>query len=263
MNLEYLFHSITNFITVFVVSSARVAVILITVPFFGPQFVQGIIRTVIIFNMSLIVVPTALALIPQEQISLLTLAAILSKEALLGFVMGAVMSVIFAAAESAGSALDFQRGSSISQAFDPSTGESSTTFGILFSKILVYIFFVGGGIFAFLSIVYKSYTVWPIFSFFPHFSPYFAVYALDLADLIMKLTVLISAPIFIVLFFAEFGLGLMNRFAPQLNVFSISMSVKSGLAAFIIIFYIPFLFELFHKEIATNNRLLETIFKIF
>lgn len=263
MNLEYLFHSIANFITVFVVSSARIAVILITVPFFGPQFVQGVIRTVIIFNMSLIVVPTTLAVIPQEQITLLSLAAILSKEALLGFVIGIVISVIFAAAESAGSAIDFQRGSSISQAFDPSTGESSTSMGILFSKIAVYVFFVGGGVFAFFAVVYKSYTVWPIFSFFPNFSPYFAVYALDLADLIMKLTVLISAPIFIVLFFAEFGLGLMNRFAPQLNVFSISMSVKSGLAAFIIVFYVPVLFRLFRKEIIANNNLLEMIFKLF
>lgn len=262
MNIEYLFQSLANTLVVLSISTTRIIVILATVPFFGQQFVQGVMRMVIIFNLSLLVVPVTLAVIPHETISLVSLAGLLVKEALIGLVMGAVISVIFAAAESAGSILDFQRGASISQAFDPSTGESSTLLGILFAKIAVYVFFVGGGIFAFLTIVYKSYTLWPIFSFFPHFSPYFATFILELADLVMKLAVLIAAPIFIVLFLAEFGLGLMNRFAPQLNVFSISMSVKSGLAAFIIIFYIPVLFELFKKEIATNNGLVDLIFKI-
>jgi type III secretion protein T len=46
----------------------------------------------------------------------------------------------------------------------------------------------------------------------------------------MTLAILICAPAVIVLHLAEAGLGLINRFAPELNVFTLSLSIKSWLA---------------------------------
>lgn len=262
MNLSFLFENLTNFLVMLLISSARIATTLIIAPFFGPNFIQGMARNVVIINLSLIMVPFALTQIPGYTIDALTLTAVLAKEAILGFLLGMMISILFAAAESAGAAIDFQRGSSISQAFDPTSGSTTTLLGGLFTKIAVYVFFVQGGIFVFMAILYKSFGVWPIFSFYPNFPPGFADFTLQLGDLIMKIAVLISAPIFIVLFFSEFGLGMLNRFAPQLNVFSISMSVKSGLAALILVFYIPSVFILFGREIIHNHRFIEYLFNI-
>jgi type III secretion protein T len=76
----------------------------------------------------------------------------------------------------------------------------------------------------------------------------------------IKTGMLYACPVIIVLFFAEFGLGLMNRFAPQLNVFILSMPIKSGLAMFLFVIYMEFLFDYFKVEflrVPNALRLLE------
>jgi len=73
---------------------------------------------------------------------------------------------------------------------------------------------------------------------------------------------LIAAPIAIVLFLVEFGLGLMNRFAQQLNVFSLSMPIKSGIAAFLLILYLSFMAELFQIEIIKTHKIFEYFEKL-
>jgi len=44
------------------------------------------------------------------------------------------------------------------------------------------------------------------------------------------LATLLSAPVLAVLFVIDIGLGLVNRFAQQLNVFQLSLSIKSFVA---------------------------------
>jgi type III secretion protein T len=83
----------------------------------------------------------------------------------------------------------------------------------------------------------------------------FAVTSLGLLDHIMGLIITFAAPVVIAMFIAEFGLGLMNRFAPQLNVFFLAMPVKSGIAAVIIIFYLVFLLGFLQKEFVNVEKL--------
>ena len=59
------------------------------------------------------------------------------------------------------------------------------------------------------------------------------------------------------------SLGLMNRFAPQLNVFILSMPIKSGACALLIIFYLgpfldhqQFLFNLLNNVILSLRQFL-------
>ena len=56
---------------------------------------------------------------------------------------------------------------------------------------------------------------------------------------------LLGGPVFFLLFLAEFGLGLITRFAPQLNVFFLAMPVKSELAMFFFILYLSYLARYF------------------
>jgi type III secretion protein T len=60
----------------------------------------------------------------------------------------------------------------------------------------------------------------------------------------LKTTIIIAAPVVIVMFIATLGLGLVNRTAPQLNVFFLSMPVKSGLGVAMLIIYLPFIMDM-------------------
>lgn len=226
-------------------------------PFFGDQFIQGMARQVVIISLSLMAIPITLQAgiqMPEGNFWPVFLLGVLIKEIALGMLIGFATGVVFWIAEGTGFFIDNQRGSSMAEMFDPMSGGSSSPFGVLFTKVLGVLFFLGGGFTAFLTIMYDSYLTWPVFSFFPEFQPTFAQASLGLLDNIMGLIVTYSAPIIIAMFIAEFGLGLMNRFSPQLNVFFLAMPVKSGIASILIIFYLVFLMEFFKGQFMTPEK---------
>jgi type III secretion protein T len=63
-------------------------------------------------------------------------------------------------------------------------------------------------------------------------------------DDMLRKTLVISAPIIIVMFLATLGLGLVNRTAPQLNVFFLSMPIKSALGIALLVVYLPFIMDM-------------------
>lgn len=226
-------------------------------PFFGDQFIQGLARQVVIISLSLMAIPVTLQAgiqVPDTTFWPLFLLGVLVKEIAIGMLIGFGTGLVFWIAEGTGFFIDNQRGSSMAEMFDPMSGGSSSLFGVLFTKVLGVLFFLGGGFYAFLTIVYDSYLTWPVFSYFPQFQPSFAMSSLNLLDGIMSLIVTYSAPIIIAMFIAEFGLGLMNRFSPQLNVFFLAMPVKSGIASLLIIFYLVFLLGFFRGQIMTPEK---------
>lgn len=227
-------------------------------PFFGDQFIQGLARQVVVISLSLAAIPivmTSKIEVGDSTFWPLYLMGVLAKEVCIGMLIGFVTGVPFWIAEGTGFFIDNQRGSSMAEMFDPMSGGSTSPFGVLFTKILGVLFFVGGGFASFLTIMYESYDLWPVFSYFPVMSDSFAVTTLGLLDHIMGLIITFSAPIVIAMFIAEFGLGLMNRFAPQLNVFFLAMPVKSGIASVVIVFYLVFLVTFLQKEFVTVEKL--------
>lgn len=250
------FEGITSVFVALLFSGARMTAALIVAPFFSSQLITGLARNIVIINLTMIIVPVVMVTMPTGALSGGDFVIILLKEVFIGFVMGVIMGIVFFVADCAGAFIDTQRGSNMGQVFDPVAGDQSTSLGSFFTKIVLYLFFVGGGFLAFLGLMYNSYKVWPIFSFFPNIgNPVFPVFVLEIADEIMLKTVLIAAPIAIIMFLVEFGLGMMNRFAPQLNVFSLSMPIKSGVAMFIIIIYLKIVYELFKIQIVEDRKM--------
>jgi type III secretion protein T len=49
---------------------------------------------------------------------------------------------------------------------------------------------------------------------------------------------LLSAPVVLACLFTDMTLGIINRFASQLNVYILAMGIKSGLAAFLMLLYL-------------------------
>lgn len=66
---------------------------------------------------------------------------------------------------------------------------------------------------------------------------------LEVLDTGMRLCVLLSAPIVVIMFLAEFALAMVSRFAPQVQVFILAMPIKSAIAMLILLFYMPIMFS--------------------
>jgi type III secretion protein T len=92
------------------------------------------------------------------------------------------------------------------------------------------LFMAGGGFLLFVGVLLESFAIWPVarLSLVPKLQG-FTWFEQHLAGL-MGLALLLAAPALVVMFAVDLSLGLINRFAPQLNLMSVSMSLK-GLAA--------------------------------
>ncbi len=227
-------------------------------PFFSQQFIQGMARQVVIISLVLIAVPiVAFTSSPADIASKsgLFFGVIVAKEIALGLILGYVSGFVFWIAEGTGFFIDNQRGSSMAEMQDPVSGDSTSPFGLLLTKIVAVLFFAGGGFHAFLMLLYESYRMWPVFQYFPAFNANMPSAALGIVDGLVGYIVLFAAPIVIAMFVAEFGLGLMNRFSPQLNVFFLAMPVKSAVAAVLLLGYLGILTGLLQDQFVNREKM--------
>ena len=143
-----------------------------------------------------------------------------------------------------GNFIDNQRGATMGEVYSPLSGAQVSTTGIFFTQIVSTVFFVGGAILVFLGALYSSYSIWPVFAKGVAFAKDAPMQILGSLDGMLRTTVVISAPVIIIMFLATLGLGLVNRTAPQLNVFFLSMPVKSALGVAMLIIYLPFIMDM-------------------
>lgn len=230
--------------TAFVLGSARLSVFFMTAPFFGNAVAGMVVRSAVVLALYLIVHPMVLAsvapLMPAGGVGWVLLVALLLKEIFLGFVLGWLAGLAFWAVESAGLFIDNQRGASQASLSDPLSGDQSSPTGAFMLQSTCYAFFASGAFAAMLGLIYSTYECWPVGELLPSAlftKPGAALFFGERMAGLAALTVLISAPIVLACLFADAALGLVNRFAPQLNVYVISMPVKCGVGSFLLLFY--------------------------
>ena len=231
-------------IIAFALVAARIGSAFLICPALSDSMVMGTARRVAIIAFSALAVPMALNSMPPGEPQLWTLVLVAVKEVLIGLFIGFFASIPFWIAENVGNFIDNQRGATMGEVFSPLSGTQVSTMGIFFTQIVSTIFFVSGAVLLFLGALYSSYQVWPLFGGTLEFAPDMPLQMLGALDGMLKTTVVISAPPVILMFLATIGLGFVNRTAPQLNVFFLSMPVKSALGIGILIVYLPFIMDM-------------------
>ena len=227
-----------------VLAMARIAGAFAVCPALTDSMIPGVARRAAVFGFSCLAIPFVKAGMPPGEPNLWMFGVVAFKEALIGFLIGFFAAIPFWIAENVGNFIDNQRGATMGEVYSPLSGAQVSTTGIFFTQIVSTVFFVGGAILVFLGALYSSYAVWPVFAEGVSFAKDAPVQVLGSLDGMLKTTVVISAPVIIIMFLATLGLGLVNRTAPQLNVFFLSMPVKSALGVAMLIIYLPFIMDM-------------------
>lgn len=242
----------------------RMLAIFVMIPIFGAGVLVGSAKMVVALSFTLILYPTLAATLEPLQYSAIELFAIIAKEAIIGALMGFGLSVVFWAVESFGFLIDNQRGSTMASSVDPLTGSQTSPIGIFMMQVITIFYMVGGAFLVTLLAIYESYLLFPVSDFVPNMRLEGAIYFLGILDRIVALALVLAAPAMIAMFLSEFALGLISRFAPQLNVFFLSMPVKSAVGILMLILYIQFLPAIWNSEFAisaTHIEILSTLFR--
>jgi type III secretion protein T len=241
-----------HFIFTVSISMVRMSSVFAIAPFFGSQLLPGYIRNGIVLSFTFFIYPLVSPGVPEGMSeSIFLFMGIILKEAFIGILIGFSGGIVFWAAECAGAFMDNQRGATMGGSINPMTQMEDSPLGILFQQILIVLFFTSGGFLIFLFGLLKSYKVWPIFSFYPKLDLALTIYILQQVDTLIRLAVVLASPIVITIFVAELGLGLINRFAPQFNVFFLSLPIKSGITSLLLIFYLTILIYALKRHFPT------------
>lgn len=232
-----------QYIVLISLCTPRLLVFFQVAPFMGGTIVSGMLRTGIAFTLVpflFAVLYNDIALFPEYSgtVKLFWSIGLIAKEILLGFVFAYLASLFFWAMQSAGQLIDNQRGASMAQGSDPLSSEQASPLASMFFQTVVYLFYSTGVFLILIELLLTSYAVWSPVRFFPYIQdPSLPVFFSKLLGQFMVLVLLVASPMVIVCLLTDVGLGLINRFAQQLNVFSLSMAVKSLAVSVLMVLY--------------------------
>ena len=246
-DLTLLGYSLEVNLLAFFLGSVRLLAFMQIAPFIGNAVIMPV-RFGILMSLYIVLHPAILpavpALTPLTTAGLFTIAGLALKEVFIGMMLGYLAGLLFWTVESAGFFIDNQRGAAQATESDPLSGEQSSPIGSFFFQSLVYVFYASGAFLALIAMIYSTYEIWPVGQMIPY--DFFAKQgaALFFGERVSRLAtdmMLLSAPVVLACLFTDISLGLINRFASQLNVYILAMGVKSGIAAFLLMIYLAVL----------------------
>lgn len=233
------------------VATARVAATFLLLPMFSSDTVPALVRNSIFVSLGVV----SLALQPPLDVSMLgpaQWASILVKEVFVGLIIGFFFGSVLWALESAGQIIDTKVGATLAQVVDPLSGHQTSLNGAFLGRLASVVFVAMGGLSLLLRVIMESYAIWPIAAPMPILDARSLVLWEGEFGRLMVLATLFAAPVLTVLFLIDAALGLMNRFAQQLNVFTLSLSIKAFAATFVLLLLVGGFVSAIIRDIASR-----------
>lgn len=248
----------------FAIGMARILGFMYVSPFLQESIFVGILRNSIAIAAALIVHPYIYAQLDTiNDLSYVSLMLIVIKEVGIGMLLAMFLGMVVWGIESASFFTDFQRGSSVADAYSPFDAEPTSPTAVFFVHAYITYFFLIGGFLLVLGMIYDSYQLWPPLSGYPVLTHESLYYVFQILDKVMEMTMVIFGPAIIIMFLVELTMAMYTRYSPQLNVFSLSMPVKSAMMFFVLLVMVPFIFEYFKSSIDLYRENFEILRSVF
>jgi len=242
------------------VATARIAVAFMLMPIFSPDLIPAMVRNSILVSLGIV----SLTLQPTLDVSMMgpgQWGAMFAKEVFVGLVIGFFFGAVLWALEAAGQIIDTKVGATMAQIVDPLSGHQTSLNCAFLGRLAGIVFIFSGGLSLLVHVLMESYALWPVAAPMPTLDARgLALFEAEFGRL-MVLATLFAAPVLTVLFLIDVGLGLINRFAQQLNVFTLSMSIKAFAATAIILLLVGSFIEAITRDILSRPDVILNILR--
>ncbi|HJR72213.1 MAG TPA: type III secretion system export apparatus subunit SctT [Luteimonas sp.] len=235
----------------------------IMLPLLTPENMPPMVRNSFLVSLAIIALPVAMAGAPIEMMGTFKWGPMVLKELFLGISIGLCFGIVFWALGAVGNVIDTQVGLSMAQVFDPIQGHQTSLHGTFLSQLAAFLFMASGAFLVFLDLLMSSYSLWPVTSYFPdiHFTG-LHLFVGQFSYLMTSLLVL-AAPVMVVLLLIDLSFGLVNRYAPQLNVFALTLPIKAWIATAMILMLLGVYVEIVLKRLTDSAGLLDALRRTF
>lgn len=235
--------SFSNALLTFALVMGRVMPLILFAPFIGGELVPSEVKLGVGVVLSAMVYPfVSQTVIPA---SALAFVLLLLKEVFVGYVVAYAASFAFEAARSAGTLVDTMSGANMATVLVPQIQQQASLFADFKFQVVILLFLGLGGQRLVIQALAESFTAIPL-SAWPRFAhgfwPLFELTLRVSGDLVL-VAVALAAPASIATFITDLALGLINRVAPQVQVFFISMAVKPLVVVVVVLAALTALFD--------------------
>ena len=208
----------------FLLIFGRMSGLFLIAPIFSSRQIPGRIKVLLIILLS----GTMAYFVPvQYAINISSPAyfiAALIVEILVGFTIGFVAFIVFAAIQTAGQVMDMQMGFAIVNVVDPQSGTQIPLMGNLTQIIALLMYLAIDGHYYLLQAIVQSYKVIPVLGL--SFNNHFFDLLIEVTASMFIIAVKISAPIVIAVLTTDIAMGFIARTVPQMNVFIVGLPLK-------------------------------------
>lgn len=247
---------IGNYVKLAVLASQRMLAAMLVIPFLSQGSIPALPRHALVVALTPFVVPSLPPDIFKSNPGWVFFASIAMREVALGVFMGMVIAVPLIVLEGVGHMLDFQSGLASAAVYDPATHEETGPFGRMFSQVAIWLLFGPVGIMSVAAVMIYSFELWPVLSSgpFADFPSYKA--AIQSSNALLRAILTLAAPPVVALILVEFSMGLVGRFAPQLDVNISAMPLKTLVAAGAAALILSYVLDIAREERSWSDRAL-------
>ena len=233
------------------VASARFAFAFLMLPLFSPSVIPPLVRNSVIVAFGLVALSLPIRFDPSVM-SAGQWLWLYAREAAAGVTIGFFFGSFLWAMASAGEIIDNKTGATIAQVIDPLSGTSQPLSGLLLGRFAQVVFVTAGGLTLLVGTIMLSFAIWPM-------AP--SGLQLDLSSVTVfegefgrffMLAFVIASPVLLMLYLIDLGMGLLNRFAQNFNVFTLSLPIKTAAATFVTILILPALAQLVVTDVGSR-----------
>lgn len=218
---------------------ARVAPIVELIPFLGGRATPRTVKTAL--SLALVVLLFPVLWTPgllATEISAPQFALLAAKEVLVGMTIGFVAALVFEAVRMAGQIIDAARGQTMANVMVPQLPERVSVTSEFLYLFAVALFFTFDGHHVFVGALAESYVAVPLATMPTWTATTGAELAFTTARLTadaIALAITFAFPVVGSILLADLVLAMINRSAPQVNVFFLGMPLKAALGTAVVL----------------------------
>jgi flagellar biosynthesis protein FliR len=199
----------------------------IAAPLLGHRAIPGMVKAALAAFLAAAVATSA---VPAE--SPLPLPIAVPVELALGLALGFLLSLGMRTTEVIARLLSLQAGLSLSAVYGPTFDEGGTPMDPLFAVLAGLVFLALNLHIALVAALARSFTAFPLGG---PINPDLGLFGGELIALMIQIGVELALPLALALLLAQFGIALLSRAIPQLNIFVLGLPMTL-LAALVILF---------------------------
>jgi len=179
--------------------------------------------------------------------------ALAAKELLIGLTLSTMILIMYHTFTAFGAVIDVTRGATIANVLDPATQQQQSIMGTFFLQTAIVLFLTIGGPHVVIDAWGDSMTSMPVYEPLPQHlvGEQAGMQMIALSAELFVVAIRLAAPAFLVLVLLDVVLGLLNRVAPQVQVYFLGLTVKGTLGLLMVFLSLEVTFGLFHEHFVT------------